>query len=98
MRKKLSKVIIAALTASLLFGCGKKEEEPDVVDLTVPPIEVEDEPEPEPEAQPVLAGIPIWQLCVFGGGMIVAVAALIILSVLKRRRGEEVDEEDDEYE
>ena len=56
------------------------------------------EPEPEPEAQPVLAGIPIWQLCVFGGGMIVAVAALIILSVLKRRRGEEVDEEDDEYE
>ena len=28
MRKKLSKVIIAALTASLLFGCGKKEEEP----------------------------------------------------------------------
>ncbi len=56
------------------------------------------EPEPESEAEPAVAGIPIWQLCVFGGGMVVAVSALVILSVMKRRRGEEADEEDDEYE
>ncbi len=56
------------------------------------------EPEPESEAEPAVAGIPIWQLCVFGGGMVVAISALVILSVMKRRRGEEADEEDDEYE
>lgn len=54
--------------------------------------------EPEPEPEPNLAGIPVWQLCLFGGGMVVAVASLVVLAVIKRRRGEVEDEEEDEYE
>lgn len=56
------------------------------------------EPEPELESEPALAGIPIWQLCLFGGGMVIAIGALIVMAVMKRRRGAETDEEDDEYE
>lgn len=54
--------------------------------------------EPEPEPEPNLAGIPVWQLCMFGGGMVVAVASLVILTVIKRRRDEVKGEEEDEYE
>ena len=54
--------------------------------------------EPEPEPEPNLAGIPIWQLCLFGGGMVVAVASLIVLAVMKRRKGDVEDEEKEEYE
>lgn len=52
----------------------------------------------EPEPEPNLAGIPVWQLCLFGGGMVVAVASLVILTVMKQRRGEGEDDEEDEYE
>ncbi len=51
----MAKAAMIALTASLLFGCGKKEEEaPDIVDLTVPPVEevAEEEPEQKPEPEP----------------------------------------------
>lgn len=54
--------------------------------------------EPEPEQDPNLAGIPIWQLCLFGGGMVVAIASLIVLAITKRRRDEGEDEEEEEYE
>lgn len=54
--------------------------------------------EPEPEPEPNLAGIPVWQLCLFGGGMAVAVASLVVLAVIKRRGGSVEDEEEDEYE
>lgn len=56
------------------------------------------EPVPESESERSIAGIPIWQLCLFSGGMIVAVTVLVVLSIMKRRRNEEVDEEEDEYE
>lgn len=54
--------------------------------------------EPEPEPEPNLAGIPVWQLCLFGGGMVVAIVSLVVLAVIKRRRDEVEDEEEDEYE
>ena len=52
----------------------------------------------EPEPEPNLAGIPVWQLCLFGGGMVVAVASLVVLAIMKRLRDEVEDEEEDEYE
>ena len=54
MKKKLAAMLILAMTAGLLaVGCGKeKEQETDVVDLTVPPVAVqEEEPEEEPEEE-----------------------------------------------
>ena len=56
--KKIAVWMILALTAGMMaVGCGKdKEVETDVVDLTVPPVAMEEEePEPEPvEDEPVL--------------------------------------------
>lgn len=54
MRKKCAAGILLALAAVMLtVGCGKdKNAEPDIVDLTVPPVEVEEEPEPDPEPEP----------------------------------------------
>lgn len=56
--KKIAVWMILALTAGMMaVGCGKdKEVETDVVDLTVPPVAMEEEePEPEPvEEAPVL--------------------------------------------
>lgn len=51
MKKKLAGIIIVSLLAGMMaVGCGKeKEEEPDIVDLTVPPVEAEEEEEPEEE-------------------------------------------------
>ena len=54
--------------------------------------------EPEPEPEPAVAGIPVWQLCLFGGGMVAAIGALVTLAVMKRRRTEEYEEEEEEYE
>lgn len=49
MKKKIAAALVLVLAAGMLtVGCGKnKEEEPDVVDLTVPPVAAEEEPEPE---------------------------------------------------
>ena len=45
MKKRVTWVLILALTAAMMsVGCGKaKEPELDVVDLTVPPVETEAE-------------------------------------------------------
>ena len=53
MKKKLAGMMILALTVGMIsVGCGKeKTPEPDVVDLTVPPVVTEEE-EPEPEEEP----------------------------------------------
>ena len=51
MKKKIAAAMVLVLTAGILMtGCGKKKEEPDVVDLTVPPVAAEEEPEPELKA------------------------------------------------
>ena len=54
MKKKLAAMMIFTLmTGMMAVGCGKgKEQTPDVVDLTVPPVEVKEESEPEPEPEP----------------------------------------------
>lgn len=54
MKKKFVVWVLLALAAVMMTaGCGKdKDEEPDIVDLTVPPVEIEEEPEPEPEEEP----------------------------------------------
>lgn len=54
MKKKIAVWVLLALAAAMMaVGCGKdKDEKPDVVDLTVPPVEKEEEPEPEPEEEP----------------------------------------------
>lgn len=55
MKKKLAGMMILALTVGMIsVGCGKeKTPEPDVVDLTVPPVVTEEE-ETEPEEEPVV--------------------------------------------
>lgn len=57
MKKKLAGIIIISLVAGMMaIGCGKtEEEETDVVDLTLPPVEIEEEEEPveEPQEEPV---------------------------------------------
>ncbi len=54
MKRKIAAALLLVLTAGMLAtGCGKnKEEEPDVVDLTVPPVATEEEPEPEEPEEP----------------------------------------------
>ena len=54
MKKKLAAMMIFTLmTGMMAVGCGKgKEQTPDVVDLTVPPVEVKEESEPDPEPEP----------------------------------------------
>ena len=54
MKRKIAAAMLLVLTAGMLaVGCGKnKEEEPDVVDLTVPPVTTEEEPEPEEPEEP----------------------------------------------
>lgn len=53
MKKNLAAMLVLALTAGLFAGgCGsKKAEEPDVVDLTVPPVASEAEDTEEPEIE-----------------------------------------------
>ena len=54
MKKKLAAMMIFTLmTGMMAVGCGKgKEQTPDVVVLTVPPVEVKEESEPDPEPEP----------------------------------------------
>lgn len=53
MKKKLAAMMILALAISMTaVGCGKEKEEPDIVDWTVPPVEIEDEPEEEEPEEP----------------------------------------------
>ena len=56
MKKKFAAMMILALTVGMMaVGCGKeKEPEPDVVDLTFPPVVVEEE---EPEAEPEVTDV-----------------------------------------
>lgn len=55
MKKKFAGMMILALAAGMLAaGCGKeKEPEPEIVDLTVPPVAAEEEKKEEPEEEPV---------------------------------------------
>ena len=56
MKKKFAAMMILALTVGMMaVGCGKeKEPEPDVVDLTFPPVVAEEE---EPEAEPEVTDV-----------------------------------------